>query len=323
MANWHYYNGSGEKIAVTGAQLKALALKGIITPDTMVETEEGKTAPARKVKGLTFAETAAPTDSSIDKVSDDAPSPFDISESSGIYGMSQNNSPKLQESYATVSPSGVTATSDNLSQSNYFFNDEDGVRRGPITEQRLRTLAERGTITPTTLLETDTGHKETAGQILGLKFNVAVPVTPNSGTATINKTLGTAYQTIRKPALWDWVLLDYRFRFFLTPILLKIIWCMWVIVVEVLIVMFIFVIFSSMLPSSTPEPENIPFGRPPAVPGSGGGSIGFLLVKIRLLLLVLIPLVAATFLLGLRIALESVMIVFRIGEHLKSIDEKT
>jgi len=57
MATWYYYNESGDKIEVTGGQLKGLAKAGMITPDTTVETEEGKTVPARKIKGLTFAET--------------------------------------------------------------------------------------------------------------------------------------------------------------------------------------------------------------------------------------------------------------------------
>jgi len=56
MAKWFYYNESGEKIEVTGGQLKGLAKAGMITPDTVIETEEGKSAPARKVKGLTFPE---------------------------------------------------------------------------------------------------------------------------------------------------------------------------------------------------------------------------------------------------------------------------
>ena len=57
MANWFYYDGNGQKQGpVTGGQLKGLAKAGMITPETVVETEEGKTAPARKVKGLTFVE---------------------------------------------------------------------------------------------------------------------------------------------------------------------------------------------------------------------------------------------------------------------------
>ena len=57
MANWYYYNESGEKIEVTGGQLKELAKTGMITPETIVETEDGKKARAGKVKGLTFAKS--------------------------------------------------------------------------------------------------------------------------------------------------------------------------------------------------------------------------------------------------------------------------
>jgi len=55
MTKWFYYNENGEKIEVTGGQLKGLAKAGRITPNTVVETAEGKTAPARKVNGLVFA----------------------------------------------------------------------------------------------------------------------------------------------------------------------------------------------------------------------------------------------------------------------------
>ena len=55
MSTWYYYDEKGDKIAVTGGQLKGLAKAGVITPETIIENEEGKSAPARKVKGLTFA----------------------------------------------------------------------------------------------------------------------------------------------------------------------------------------------------------------------------------------------------------------------------
>jgi hypothetical protein len=58
MAKWFYYNESGEKIEVTVGQLKGLAKAGTITPGTIIETEEGKSSPARNVKGLTFTETS-------------------------------------------------------------------------------------------------------------------------------------------------------------------------------------------------------------------------------------------------------------------------
>ena len=71
MSKWFYYNESGEKIEVTGGQLKGLAKAGLITPDTIVETEEGKSAPARKIKGLTFSNSAQP-----ESVTSDETNPF-------------------------------------------------------------------------------------------------------------------------------------------------------------------------------------------------------------------------------------------------------
>jgi len=56
MAQWYYYNENDDKIQVTGGQLKGLAKAGVINPDTIIETEEGKKARAGKVKGLTFLE---------------------------------------------------------------------------------------------------------------------------------------------------------------------------------------------------------------------------------------------------------------------------
>ncbi|MDR0327164.1 MAG: ankyrin repeat domain-containing protein [Planctomycetaceae bacterium] len=59
MANWHYYNADGKKVGpVTGEQLKILALDGIISPRTIVETEEGKPRLAKDVEGLTFTESS-------------------------------------------------------------------------------------------------------------------------------------------------------------------------------------------------------------------------------------------------------------------------
>jgi len=58
MSTWFYYDNNGQKQGpITDGQLKGLAEAGQITPETIIETEEGKTAPARKVTGLTFIET--------------------------------------------------------------------------------------------------------------------------------------------------------------------------------------------------------------------------------------------------------------------------
>ena len=60
MSNWYYYNENKEKIAVTGKELKQLALQGTVTPETFVETHDGRTGLAKNVTGLTFPDTAIP-----------------------------------------------------------------------------------------------------------------------------------------------------------------------------------------------------------------------------------------------------------------------
>ncbi|MGL4943774.1 MAG: hypothetical protein ACRC46_11355 [Thermoguttaceae bacterium] len=58
MANWFYTDANGQKQGpVNNAQLVALVKQGIIAQETIVENEQGKSAPARKVKGLVFPET--------------------------------------------------------------------------------------------------------------------------------------------------------------------------------------------------------------------------------------------------------------------------
>ena len=55
MANWFYYDMQNSKIGpVTSAQLKALAKKGVINPDTVIETDTGRRGTAEKIHGLVF-----------------------------------------------------------------------------------------------------------------------------------------------------------------------------------------------------------------------------------------------------------------------------
>ncbi len=70
---------------------------------------------------------------------------------------------------------------------NFFYTDANGREQGPFNEQQLRRLAARGMITPTTPLETDTGHRGFAEQIPGV-FNV--PSTfPVEDRTTLQKTV--------------------------------------------------------------------------------------------------------------------------------------
>jgi len=58
---------------------------------------------------------------------------------------------------------------------NYFYIDANGRKQGPVDKQRLQKLMDWGTITPTTPLETESGHQGMAGQIPGLDFENAIP----------------------------------------------------------------------------------------------------------------------------------------------------
>jgi|GEM_PF-2238519 len=61
MSTWFYYDNSGQKQGpITDGQLKELAMRGTITAQTVIETESGKSAPAGKIKGLTFRGTTPP-----------------------------------------------------------------------------------------------------------------------------------------------------------------------------------------------------------------------------------------------------------------------
>jgi hypothetical protein len=51
---------------------------------------------------------------------------------------------------------------------NFFYYDANGQKFGPVNDQQLKALATQGIIVPQTPLETDSGHRGTAGQIPGL-----------------------------------------------------------------------------------------------------------------------------------------------------------
>ena len=63
MSQLFYYDKSGNKKPTTVSELKTLASSGAIDRHTVVETDDGRRAPAEKVKGLEFPEspvTSAP-----------------------------------------------------------------------------------------------------------------------------------------------------------------------------------------------------------------------------------------------------------------------
>lgn len=67
-----------------------------------------------------------------------------------------------------------TPYSKGMFMPNWFYFDAVGTKQGPITNAQLKALAQSGTITRETMLETDTGQSGKAGQVRGL-FSVPEP----------------------------------------------------------------------------------------------------------------------------------------------------
>jgi hypothetical protein len=61
MANWYYYDNNGTKQGpITDQSLKTLAEQGVITPETILETESGQCGKAGQIRGLFLQQTIIP-----------------------------------------------------------------------------------------------------------------------------------------------------------------------------------------------------------------------------------------------------------------------
>jgi hypothetical protein len=66
MPNFYYTDVNGQKHgAITPSQLKELVAQGLITPDTLLETDTGKKGKARQIKGLFPVPVAIPMPSNV------------------------------------------------------------------------------------------------------------------------------------------------------------------------------------------------------------------------------------------------------------------
>ena len=96
------YNENGDKIEVTGGRLKGLAKAGLITPGTLVETEDGKKAPAKKVKGLTFLASSQPETAVPELATLESAAP-----GTEIYGLSQAKPPAEEQTQTVPVPEEI------------------------------------------------------------------------------------------------------------------------------------------------------------------------------------------------------------------------
>ena len=91
---------------------------------------------------------------------------------------------------------------------NFFYFNQNNQKLGPVSEAQLKELAAQGAISPDTPMETDDGHKGTAGQIPGLFATV-----PPSSTQTPPMTGETDTKQNKNVggSIVSW-LLDFSFR---------------------------------------------------------------------------------------------------------------
>jgi hypothetical protein len=62
MTNWYYYDADGQKLGpIRGRDLSAFAKNGTVTPETVVENEQGKKGKAGQVQGLEFPQQSVPS----------------------------------------------------------------------------------------------------------------------------------------------------------------------------------------------------------------------------------------------------------------------
>ena len=139
MSNWYYYNKNGEKIGpISVSALKELTQQGLITRETVIENQGGRSSTAGQINGLTFPDAASPDKGRV------AP-------------------PATGEIYGVSSPSVPTRPAGMAIE--IFLN---GMTR-TVTQQEFFNLAAQGIINPQTPVRIN-GTPGTAGNVRGIVF---------------------------------------------------------------------------------------------------------------------------------------------------------
>jgi len=163
MAKWHYYDENDNKVGpVRGRELKGLAKAGLVTRNTVVETEEGVTIPAKWIQGLKFAETP-----SIDEESITFPVAGEVYD---LVPLPPESSPPIGTNPFTP----IEDTSAANSKAKWSYH-KDGEKIN-VTSRQLKRLAKEGLITQDTIVEDTEGESAPAKFVKGLKFAEPAPI---------------------------------------------------------------------------------------------------------------------------------------------------
>jgi hypothetical protein len=154
---YFYYTDKGEKRGgFSGKEMKALAKSGLINPDTVIETEEGKKYYARGIGGVEFG-SSEKEDSTLEPIEVRAiPMPT-------VANASTKDS---QDSNITIPDS----------TSLLYYYDRMGAQRGPYTIKSIRARAQSGAIKPDTVIELEGSRRLSAKEIGGIEFEEAEPL---------------------------------------------------------------------------------------------------------------------------------------------------
>ena len=169
MANaWYYYDEDGVKQGpFTAAELKQHARVGAVRSNTQIETGDGRTSVASKVKGL-FPEP--PSIFSGDFLPVTVPPPPPIPSTA-------EPKPVLADDMPLPIDKTMEPESEPLPQkATWCYYDTAGVKQGPITFSKLQILAMHGVIKKDTLLEHEDGDMIPAKNAHGLSFKEEQPV---------------------------------------------------------------------------------------------------------------------------------------------------
>ena len=212
MTQWFYYDKNGEKRETNADELKRMAQNGTITPDTIVETENGKKAKAGNVKGLIFLDVAPPPiwewpvePTHIRHVPPPLP-PQSAPSLKELLERQRNEVGGTTETANEQDVQGETEESEPLPQkATWHYYDTTGAKQGPIAFNKLQILAMHGVIKKDTLLEHEDGDMIPAGNAYGLSFKEEQPVRRDRQAPSHNR---DAQQIVvhQRSTLWDTVL---------------------------------------------------------------------------------------------------------------------
>ncbi|MDR3111001.1 MAG: GYF domain-containing protein [Planctomycetaceae bacterium] len=182
MTNWYYYNTNDEKVGpITQRELRDLSAKGVVTRQTLLETEDGRKSPAEQVRGLIFLDYVSLVwyyyDAKARKIGPMSfPSLQSLAEQGVIIAETVVEKDDVRTTAAKVLNDIKFAEPVPPPESlNWFYYDTTGQKTGPMSFTVLKSLAAQGVITRKTACEPKDGEAVFAGDIGGLKFAKPLP----------------------------------------------------------------------------------------------------------------------------------------------------